>query len=562
VEERYYQTEAAAAFFDFYSVERPLDAEGNPIKKNPLIAMPTGTGKSVVIGKIIKTCFELNPYTRFFMSTHVKTLIQQNANKLKEIWPEAPLGIYSAGLNSRDMAHPIIFGGVQSCVKKTDLEGRTLFGKRDFLFIDEAHLLNDEGNYIRFINELQAVNPFLKVCGFTATPYRLRLGAMTNGSIFTDVIYDITTLEAFNRLVAEGYLCQLIPKPTKTKLDISSVNISNTGEFVAGQLQAAVDKNDTNYSALCEIVEHGHDRRSWLIFASGVEHAEHLTETLNSVFGISAVAIHSKKSEAENDRALAAWKNGEIRCAVNMNQLTTGVDHPACDLIGMLRPTMSTGLWVQMLGRGTRPCDGKNNCLVLDFAGNITRLGPINDPLIPRLKGKGPPGDAPVKICSVCGVYNHISSVSCIACGANFVFEDKLNKHASTTEIMRSDVAQIEAFNVDRVIITRHVSRATKIANPHVPEMALPFGIQVAYYCGFRVFYEHLNFEAVAPLVRHKAREWFRQRFPYNQYPQVVDGQAPERNADVLNLISFLRNPTKINVWVNLKYPRVQSYEF
>jgi len=69
---------------------------------------------------------------------------------------------------------------------------------------------------------------------------------------------------------------------------------------------------------------------------------------------------------------------------VNVGVLTTGFDFPEIDLIIMLRPTNSPVLWVQMLGRGTRPADGKENCMVLDFAGNTPRLGPINDPMIPK----------------------------------------------------------------------------------------------------------------------------------------------------------------------------------
>jgi DNA repair protein RadD len=165
-------------------------------------------------------------------------------------------------------------------------------------------------------------------------------------------------------------------------------------------LQAAVDDADITYRALTEAVQIGQSRRSWTAFASGIDHAIHIAEMLRGTFGIDAAEVHSKMPEKERDRRIEAYKRGELRCIVNKDILTTGFDHPPIDLILMLRPTMSTGLWVQMLGRGTRPYDPavhgylpgfptkKYDCCVLDYAGNTRRLGPINDPVIPKPKGQ------------------------------------------------------------------------------------------------------------------------------------------------------------------------------
>lgn len=551
---RWYQEEAVQALFDFFN--DPVRAHSLE-PANPLVCLPTGTGKSLVIAEFFRRAMQTYPGTRGMMLTHVKELIRQNAAKMQEIWPLAPLGIYSAGLGARDTMQPIIFGGVQSCVGKYPL-----FSKRDLLGIDEAHLLSPSGDtsYQKIIKELKYggegatpgsphVNPYLKVIGFTATPYRLGLGPMTNGPIFTHVVYDMCNIEGFKRLIAEGYLCPLIPKRPKTELDVSNVGMRN-GEFIAGELQEAVDKETITYGALKQIVEEGYNRRSWLIFASGVEHAEHIAEMLNNVFGVPSVCIHSKKTDKQNEESLAAWKSGAVRAAVNMNSLTTGVDHPACDLIGMLRPTMSTGLWVQMLGRGTRPFPGKENCLVLDFAGNTRRLGPINDPVIPRPKGKGPPGDAPVKICEQCGTYNHATAKVCVACGAEFSFAENINRNASNLELLRSDLPQIESFNVDRVVLVAHKSQAGRDS------------IKVAYYCGLRTFYEYISVESPINFFRHKSRDWFRQRYHYQTQQYTWESDVPKTNIEVLNLANELRWPGKINVWVNKKTPEIMSYEF
>lgn len=551
--DRWYQDEAVEALFQFFASHGGTDGNGVPIPANPLVCLPTGTGKSIVNARFFQRALMQYPSTRAIMSTHVKELIEQNAKKMLQVWPHAPLGIHSAGLKQRDFVQPIIFGGIKSMVGKGEL-----FGRRDFLVVDEAHLIPGEGDsadYLKFIEELRVQNPYLKVIGLTATDYRLGLGRLTNGKIFTHKAYDLTDIDGFNRLMAEGFLAPLIPKRTNTELDVSGVGMSK-GEYNLGELQNAVDTKDVNFKALREIVEAGHDRWSWLLFSAGVEHAEHLAEMLGSVFGIEAVAIHSKMTQAERDRRIELFKTGQVRCAISNNVLTTGFDHPPVDLIGMLRPTMSTGLWVQMLGRGTRPYSYltadpelarlfpfiKANCLVLDFAGNTRRLGPINDPVIPRMKGQGKPGDAPVRICSVCGVYNHATARVCIACGTAFEFGPKLTASASEAELIRSDLPVVEWIDVNRVVAVPHTAKATGRKS-----------IKVMYHCGLQQFNEWITVEGTG-LPAKRGRDWFRQRYG-EPWEGITDAQ-------VLSLMSQMRAPRQIRVWLNKKYPEVLGYEF
>jgi len=539
--ERWYQSEAEFAIYEYFR-------QGNI--GNPIVAMPTGTGKSVVIGNFVRRIFEHWPNQRVMMLTHVKELIEQNAEKLIKIWPTAPIGIYSAGLKSRDMSMPIVFGGVQSvakAIKRSETDVATPphlrhFGWRDLILIDECHLLSpsEDTTYQYVISELKKINPHLKVIGFSATPYRLKQGMLTDEGLFTDVCYDITGIEAFNRLIAEGYLAPLIPKRTLTEIDVSNISMSG-GDFNGKQLQDAVDKDEITYAAVKEIVEQGYNRRSWLIFASGVDNSEHVAAMLQS-FGIPAAASHSKLSGAENDSRIAAFKRGELRALVNNNKLTTGFDHPPIDLIGMLRPTMSPGLWVQMLGRGTRPSPDtqKENCLVLDFAGNTRRLGPINDPVKPRKPGKGGPGEVPVRICDHCGVYNHAAARYCVNCGAEFKFETNLFETASEAQLLRSDLPVVEYFPVQRVLYNLHEKEGS------------PASIKVSYFCGFQMFNEWICLEHKG-MPAKKARDWWRQR----HYEE-----PPETTAEALQRVSELRMPSRLRVWTNKKFPEVLSYEF
>ncbi len=552
---RWYIEEAIDSLFDFFREVGGTDPLTQlPVKANPLVALPTGTGKSFVIAEFVRRAFAMFPQTRLIMGTHVKELIEQNAARMVDVWPQAPIGIHSAGLKAREHLQPIIFGGIKSMVKNP-----AIFGHRDLLVVDEAHLVSPSADtsYLTFIMELMKINPYLKVIGLSATIYRMRLGLLTNGNLFSHIAYDLTDIEGFNRLIAEGYLCPVVPKKPNTMLDTSGVGISTTGDFNEAALQAAVDKQETTFAALTELVQHGWDRRSWVVFAAGIEHAEHIGLMLNTAFGVPTGVVHSKMKAVERDETIAAFKRGELRCIVNKDILTTGFDHPPVDLIGMLRPTMSTGLWVQMLGRGTRPYFGKANCLVMDFAGNTRRLGPINDPVIPRPKSEGPPGDAPVKICDSCGVYNHASARNCIACNTEFgiyTLQPKIERTAGTDELLRSDLPQVEYFDVERVVYTPHTSRRSGLET-----------IKVAYYCSpMRTFYEYITFEHAKSFAIHKAHDWLRQRTPRADFIIAEAENNPNHKNEYVMLYNHeFRIPRRIRVWINKpNNPEVLSHEF
>jgi DNA repair protein RadD len=527
IQPRYYQDDADRSIFEYF-------CSGNT--GNPVVAMPTASGKSIVIAQFCAKVLRQWPRQRIVVCTHVKELIAQNYNKMLEAWPEAPAGVCSAGLNRRESMFPIIFGGIQSMVKTP-----ALFGHRDLVLVDEAHLISgkDSSNYGKFIDSLRTVNPALKVVGFSATPWRLGAGHIKDGPIFTDVCYDLTSYESFNRLIAEGYLCNLIPKRTNLQLEVGDVAIRQ-GDYVQADLQKAVDKDSVTYAACKEILEQGYDRQSWLVFCSGIEHSEHVAATLQS-FGIDCRAVHSKMPAEERDKIIADFRSGKLRAVSNNNVLTTGFDHPGLDMIAMLRPTTSTVLWVQMLGRGMRPCEGKVNCLVLDFAGNTKRLGPINDPVIPKKKGTGKDGVAPVRICDNCGVYNHARAAKCIGCGQVFEHDPKITSHAETAPLLKFDEPpKIESFAITSVIYNKHQKSGS------IPIM------KVTYFAnnGLKKFDEYVAIESSGYAGR-KAREWWHARMGTPIPPPSVD--------EALKYVSYLKVPRGINVWINKKYPEIMS---
>ena len=555
---RYYQNNAVYAIWDYFNSGK---------KGNPIVAMPTGTGKSIVIGDFVRSIYHYYPSQRVMMLTHIKELIEQNFEKLLQLWPNAPAGIYSAGLNRKDLYNNITFAGIGSVAKKAEL-----FGHIDIIIIDEAHLVspNDTTMYRKFINALMKVNPHLKIVGFTATAYRLGHGKIIEGedSLFTDICYDITTLDEFNKLIDEGFISTLVPKNTNLLLDTDGVH-KRAGEFIAKELQDAVDKTEITEAAVREAIEIGEDRNSWLVFTSGVEHAIHTAEILNDL-GIPALAVHGgnktyKMTGKERDQAILDFKKGKVRALVNNNILTTGFDHPAIDLILMLRPTSSPGLWVQMLGRGTRPLymDGfdlttiegrlasiaagpKQDCMVLDFGGNTKRLGPINDPVLPAKKGKKT-GDAPVKLCEavngngkICDTWIHASLKFCPECGNEFIFKTKIKQGASTDELIKSDLPIVEEFIVDHITFAIH----TKIDKPPM--------MKVSYYSGLKVFTDYVCFEHEGYALM-KAKKWWKAR---------TDLDFPKNTNEGLRQAESIDLATSLRVWTNKKYPEIMEYDF
>lgn len=535
---RWYQEDAVNAIYNYF-------VQGG--RGNPVVAMPTGSGKSLVIAEFIKRTLMTWSNQRCLMLTHRKELIKQDYDKLIEAWPFAPAGIFSAGLKQKNASAPITFGGIASVVNAL-----AEFNWFDLVFVDEAHLISDSESsmYWQVITHLRKINPNLKVIAFSATIFRLGMGMLTEGKLFTDVCYDITGVEPINRLIFEGYLSALIPRPTKTKLDVTNVGVVR-GEYKQGEVAKAVDKETITYAACQEAIFHGHDRRVWLAFSSGIEHAEHISSMLNGL-GISATFVHSKISAEERDNRIAAFKRGRFRAMVNANILTTGFDHPPIDMILMLRPTMSAGLWVQMLGRGMRPYVSlswtKHNCLVLDYAGNTRRLGPINDPVIPNPKSKTP-GIAPVKTCERCGDLNHISVRFCISCGFEFGFAVKIEEKASGDALLKGDLPQVETYNVRTVVINPHIKKVNGV------EAGFPT-LQIDYYVEGRKkpIKEFVSFDE-----RHKqfflkiSRDWWKKRHWT---------RPPSNNDEALRYISELRNPRQIRVHVNRDYPEIIGYEW
>jgi len=416
---------------------------------NPCLVLPTGSGKSHIVAALCKDALQNWPETRVLMLTHVKELIEQNAEKMRQHWPGAPMGIYSASIGKKQLGEPITFAGIQSVRSKAKELGHI-----DLVIIDECHLVNhkDEGGYRKLLGELKAINPALRVVGLTASPYRLGHGLITDKPALFDALIEPTSIE---ELVFKGYLSTLRSKVTRAKLDTSGVH-KRGGEFIEAELQAAVDTDDNNQRVVREVIELACDRKAWLVFCTGVKHAHHVAEVLQQ-HGISAECVTGETPKKERERMLTEFKAGRLRALTNANVLTTGFDYPDIDLIAMLRPTMSASLYVQMAGRGMRVKSHTDHCLVLDFAGVVATHGPITAVQPPKKAGEGN-GEAPVKVCDNCGELCAIAARVCSACGHAFPEPEKRK-----LELHQDDIMGLEGKDLDVTSWNwrRHISKAS-----------------------------------------------------------------------------------------------------
>jgi len=444
MELRDYQSAAIEATFDWFAKGRG----------NPLIVAPTGAGKSVILAELIRRCMSFDG-TRIIAATHVKELIAQNFQATMRLWPAAPAGIYSAGLGRRQAGRAVTFVGIQSVAKRAKE-----FGFIDGLIVDEAHLIPRKGTtqYQRFISDLREINPDMWVAGLTATPFRLDSGRLDAGpgAIFDGIAYNIP----IPMLVDRGYLAPLVSKSPSFVFDTKGLHTRN-GDWIEGEMDARFNTDAVTREAVREIMELGRDRKSWLLFCISVNHATNVRDELRRQ-NIPAEVVTGATSVAERARILREFKAGRLRAVTNVNVLTTGFDAPATDLLAFLRPTQSLGLFMQMAGRAMRTAPGKINGLVLDYAGNTQRHGPVDAVNVTSAPGRAKDpdaekGDIPAKTCPECKSILFIATMQCPDCGHEFPPpEPKIDRQASTAAIMNM-TAEDDWRPVTDFALARHV---------------------------------------------------------------------------------------------------------
>jgi DNA repair protein RadD len=490
---------------------------------NAIIDLATGTGKSLLNATLCQELLEKWPDMRIGAVTHVKELIVQNTQELIKLWPGAPVGVYSAGVGRRDRNAKILTMGIQSAWNK-DL------GDFDLIIVDEGHLIprNAETMYGKFIASCLVRVPDMRLVTLTATPYRLDSGRLDEGpgALFEKVVYTYGIADG----VRDGYLCPLISPRTRTELSVKGIKVR--GDFISSETEGAAMEGDYIARTVAEIRERGQDRSGWLVFCAGVAHCHAMKDEF-ARNGVAVGVVTGETPSGERDHLIKSFKNKQLRCLLSVAVLTTGFNAPHVDLIAMCRPTLSTGLYVQQIGRGTRLSPGKANCLVLDFAGNIRRHGPV-DAISVKGGGKGPgetqvrPNDIRAKECPRCETLVAIQCRVCPHCEYDWPkLEEQKHEDVPDTEtpVMVSNLLP-EWLIVNDMTVSRHAK------GDNTPSL------RVSYLCGLNlrsewVFFEHTGFP------RQRAVSWWRQMGGHLPMPATVK-EAMDREKELNTPTSIL----------------------
>lgn len=528
---RKYQKDAIAAAKDYLFKE-----EG----KNPVVVLPTGAGKSIVLAQICKDFIEEYFEIGIIILAHVKELVKQNYGKFNKLMKgEFEAGICCASLNRKDLNKQITFASIQSVFRRVDG-----IREKHLIIVDEAHHINveDEGMYRQFIEGMKK-RTNVKVLGLTATPYRTKDGNICGPDyIFNDICYEAKIPD----LIAQGYLSPLTNKVTESSVDLSKIHIKR-GDFDVKELDEFINKKEAVKSAVEDIINKSKEKKHCVVFCINIKHAENICEELKDL-GESAEIIHSKISEEARDSVIDMFHKKEIKYLVNVNVLTEGFDAPFIDCVVLLRPTMSPGLYYQMVGRGFRIAEGKKDCLVLDYGENILRHGCI-DQIETQPKVISKKGQAPVKKCPKCFTVVHAAKKECQECGYIFEIKDE-TKHKKKADSLSSILSSMnggEKFwvKINKVSYLRHQKTKDKPATLRVIYNSL-----INWYNEFLCF-EHPEFS----FPREKADAWWHRR---SALP------LPRTVGEALGLIkkNGIREPEEILVKKNGKWWEILDYKF
>ena len=352
-----------------------------------VLELPTGAGKSIIVAEIANTLHQVSKGKHVLCIVPSKELLEQNAEKIRATGNDVSL--FSASVGETCLKHPLVVGTPVSIKNQIERFGSQFCA----VIIDECHRITP--TVIHIIEQLQVFNERLRVIGLSATPYRMNTGYIykydernvalnenkSREPYFHKLIYKVTARD----LISQGYLCPpVVGEIHSEHYHTLDMQLNSMGKFSKEDVDRAYHgKGRLTSKIVADVIAQSKNREGVIIFAATVQHAGEIMESLPPE--LSEIVTGSTPAGLR-EVILLKFKAKLIKYLVNVAVLTTGFDAPHCDVIALLRATESAALLQQMIGRGLRLSDGKEDCLVLDYAENVDRHSPDGDVFNPEIK--------------------------------------------------------------------------------------------------------------------------------------------------------------------------------
>ena len=526
-----------------------------------LLQAATGSGKTVMIVRMIQRYHCDHPGRKFLIVMHKRELIRQFIRAFNDFTdiPPAEIGVVCSGIKKiAELDRTITIASVQTLKNKMDeYEGA------DLVVVDETHKIGPDGSsqYRVLLTQLRDKRPDHKTIGVTATAYRLGHGMIFgdkckpgNVNFFPELTHRIT----YESLVREDFLMKLTGYVTSNKFiteDLEKVRVD--GDYNLGQLGEVMSIRRHIQSAVDGYEKYGQDHTHVCVFACTIIHAEVLRDAFNER-GHSAVVIHSKLSPIDREANLRAWQSGDVKVAVSINILVEGFDFPALSCLVFCRPTKSPTLFVQAIGRILRKSPDKDEALLIDLTDNTLSFGiDLDHPHFNIPHGEDGEVEPLTKVCpgvlpqgEICAAVVHISMIYCPDCGYLFERYDKYldeEKLKAMKKVVFNEPEIPVKHRVRDIDYGAHLSRKTN-----------RWLMKATYHCGTTflpvTFFDWICFpDYYEGYAVSRARKWWKERTE-EPFPDTVE--------EAIFVSLFLEAPNGIEVVQEDKFNKVVGYDF
>ena len=328
--------------------------------RSVMMQMPTGTGKTVVLASLVKQYLNRDADCSVLIVAHRIELIEQTGTFLNHFGID--YGVIAGGKRPAVLKR-VMVASVQTLSKNLDIGLSP-----SLVVIDEAHHA-----LAKTYQMLWTAWPEAKFLGLTATPYRM------SGDGFTDLFEVLVDSWSVKQFIADGWLSPYdyysIRPDSEEQQEIDSLKKRGAdGDFQMKELREKLDVRPS-IERLFEAFERFAFDKKGIIYAIDIAHAEHIAEFYR-LQGVNAVAISSKTPAKERAEVIRTFRDeNRIQILVSVDLFSEGFDCPDVEFIQMARPTLSLAKYLQMVGRGLRPCHGKQCCTIIDNVGLYRTFG-------------------------------------------------------------------------------------------------------------------------------------------------------------------------------------------